>query len=135
VIIGLRLWPDRDRQIKHLAAGRGFGEGQGGMAVVPSSRRCFLAGATALGAGLVAPWRSAATEPSAARSLIPRKVLFGNPDVSWARLTHDGAHLTYVAPLDGVRNPVSGRRGGGTTGDAGPASDNIPSTGPLSRLL
>jgi hypothetical protein len=28
VIIELRLWPDRDRQIKHLAAGRGFGEGQ-----------------------------------------------------------------------------------------------------------
>jgi hypothetical protein len=51
------------------------------------------------GRGLVAPWRSAATEPSAARSLIPRKVLFGNPDVSWARLTHDGAHLAYVAPL------------------------------------
>ena len=74
------------------------------MAVVPSSRRHFLSGAAALGAGLVAPWRSPAAEPPVARSLISREVLFGNPDITWARLSHDGAHLAYVAPLDGVRN-------------------------------
>src|SRR2546427_4526167 len=28
VIIELRLWPDQNQQINHLAAGRGFGEGQ-----------------------------------------------------------------------------------------------------------
>jgi dipeptidyl aminopeptidase/acylaminoacyl peptidase len=74
------------------------------MAVVPSSRRRFLAGAAVLGAGLVAPWRSPAAEPSVARSLISREVLFGNPDIASARLSHDGAHLAYIAPLDGVRN-------------------------------
>jgi hypothetical protein len=31
VIIKLRLWPDQNRQINHLRAGRSFGEGQGGV--------------------------------------------------------------------------------------------------------
>ena len=29
MIIELRLWPDQNRQINHLPAGRSFGEGQG----------------------------------------------------------------------------------------------------------
>lgn len=36
--------------------------------------------------------------------LIPREVLFGNPDKAQARLSHDGARLSYLAPVDGVLN-------------------------------
>ncbi|MCH7787309.1 MAG: S9 family peptidase [Chloroflexi bacterium] len=36
--------------------------------------------------------------------LIPREVLFGNPDKAAARLSPDGARLGYLAPLDGVLN-------------------------------
>lgn len=36
--------------------------------------------------------------------LIPREVLFGNPDKTDVRLSPDGAMLSYLAPLDGVMN-------------------------------
>ena len=36
--------------------------------------------------------------------LIPRQVLFGNPDKAMARLSPDGQQLAYLAPLDGVLN-------------------------------
>ncbi|CAN5849124.1 S9 family peptidase [soil metagenome] len=36
--------------------------------------------------------------------LIPRQVLFGNPDKAQARLSPDGAQISYLAPLDGVLN-------------------------------
>lgn len=36
--------------------------------------------------------------------LIPRKVLFGNPDRTDVRLSPDGAMLSYLAALDGVMN-------------------------------
>ncbi|MCA9437424.1 MAG: S9 family peptidase [Candidatus Omnitrophica bacterium] len=36
--------------------------------------------------------------------LIPREVLFGNPDKAMARLSPDGKHLSYLAPVDGVLN-------------------------------
>lgn len=36
--------------------------------------------------------------------LIPREVLFGNPDKAAARLSHDGKRLAYLAPVDGVLN-------------------------------
>jgi dipeptidyl aminopeptidase/acylaminoacyl peptidase len=36
--------------------------------------------------------------------LIPRKVLFGNPDKAAARISPDGKHLSYLAPVDGVLN-------------------------------
>ncbi|UCG24511.1 MAG: S9 family peptidase, partial [Chloroflexota bacterium] len=36
--------------------------------------------------------------------LIPRHVLFGNPDKTMARLSPDGQQLAYLAPLDGVLN-------------------------------
>jgi dipeptidyl aminopeptidase/acylaminoacyl peptidase len=38
------------------------------------------------------------------RPLVPREVFFGNPDVSWARLSFNGASVAYLAPVDGVRN-------------------------------
>lgn len=36
--------------------------------------------------------------------LIPRSVLFGNPDKSSVRISPDGLYISYVAPLDGVLN-------------------------------
>jgi dipeptidyl aminopeptidase/acylaminoacyl peptidase len=45
-----------------------------------------------------------AGESPEAVPLIPREVLFGDPDRSTVRLSHDGAQLAYLAPLDGVRN-------------------------------
>lgn len=37
-------------------------------------------------------------------SLIPRKVLFENPDRSSVRLSRDGAYISWVAPREGVLN-------------------------------
>ncbi|CAN5441222.1 S9 family peptidase [soil metagenome] len=45
---------------------------------------------------------TAAKDSSSA--LIPRDVLFGNPDKAQARLSPDGKHLSYIAPVDGVLN-------------------------------
>src|SRR5229473_2151028 len=36
--------------------------------------------------------------------LIPRKLLFGNPDKSQVHLSPDGQHLAYLAPREGVMN-------------------------------
>jgi len=36
--------------------------------------------------------------------LIPRKVLFGNPDRTSVQISPDGKHLAWLAPLDGVLN-------------------------------
>ncbi len=38
------------------------------------------------------------------KPLIPRSVLFGNPDRSSARISPDGAHLSFLAAVDGVMN-------------------------------
>lgn len=38
------------------------------------------------------------------RTLIPRKILFGNPTRALAKLSPDGRYLSYLAPLDGVMN-------------------------------
>jgi dipeptidyl aminopeptidase/acylaminoacyl peptidase len=49
--------------------------------------------------------------------LIPRKVLFGNPQRTQPRISPDGQRLAYIAPLDGVLNvwvgPVGSDAGGG----------------------
>lgn len=37
-------------------------------------------------------------------ALIPRKVLFGNPDKAGAKISPDGKHLSWLAPRDGVMN-------------------------------
>ena len=36
--------------------------------------------------------------------LIPRKLLFGNPDKTQARISPDGKQLSYIAPVNGVLN-------------------------------
>ncbi len=49
--------------------------------------------------------------------LIPREVLFGNPDKIAVRMSEDGKHISYLAPLKGVLNvfaapvgnPLAGR--------------------------
>ena len=35
--------------------------------------------------------------------LIPREVLFGNPDRASAQLSPDGSHVAYLTPFDGVQ--------------------------------
>ena len=41
---------------------------------------------------------------SMAAKLIPRDVLFGNPERAQARLSPDGKYLSFLAPVDGVLN-------------------------------
>ncbi len=36
--------------------------------------------------------------------LISRRVLFGNPERTSVRMSHDGARISYLAPVDGVMN-------------------------------
>jgi dipeptidyl aminopeptidase/acylaminoacyl peptidase len=54
---------------------------------------------------------------TSAVALIPRKVLFGNPQRTQPRISPDGQRLAYIAPLDGVLNvwvgPVGSDAGGG----------------------
>ncbi len=45
-----------------------------------------------------------AEPPAAAAPLIPRKILFGNPDKFHAKISPDGQYLLYLAPKDGVVN-------------------------------
>ncbi len=52
-------------------------------------------------------WCQAPAEPGAGTQrvpLIPREVLFGNPDRAAVRVSPDGRHLAFLAPLDGVLN-------------------------------
>ncbi|MEW6250142.1 MAG: S9 family peptidase [Planctomycetota bacterium] len=65
-----------------LAGGAGFGQSSGRPATRPAG------GGTAPG-------------PIA---LIPRDVLFGNPDRAQVRISPDGRQLAFIAPLDGVMN-------------------------------
>ena len=48
----------------------------------------------------------AAAKPTAMKDvpLIPRDVLFGNPERAQARLSHDGKWISYQAPVNGVLN-------------------------------
>ena len=60
------------------------------------------------------------------RALIPREVLFGNPDRAGVKISPDGLHLSYVAPLDGVMNvwvrPINGGEARAVTSSAFVAS-------------
>ena len=44
------------------------------------------------------------TPANAKTGLIPRKVLFGNPDKAGPQISPDGKHLSFLAPVDGVLN-------------------------------
>jgi dipeptidyl aminopeptidase/acylaminoacyl peptidase len=41
---------------------------------------------------------------AAADNLIPRKLLFGNPDRAGVQLSPDGKHISFLAPVNGVMN-------------------------------
>ena len=45
-----------------------------------------------------------AGSPNSAAGLIPREVLFGNPDKASAQISPDGLRLAFLAPVDGVLN-------------------------------
>src|SRR5437588_9694817 len=46
----------------------------------------------------------AAAQAVAKTPLIPRKLLFGNPDKAGAKISPDGKHISYLAPVSGVLN-------------------------------
>src|SRR5262245_44697912 len=50
------------------------------------------------------PPEGEAGQAVAKTKLIPRKVLFGNPDKASTRISPDGKHLSFLAPVDGVLN-------------------------------
>lgn len=56
-------------------------------------------------------WPTPSAEAAPAENLIPREVLFGNPDRSGLKISPDGRHLSWLAPDEGVMNvwvaPVS----------------------------
>jgi dipeptidyl aminopeptidase/acylaminoacyl peptidase len=60
--------------------------------------------ATAKGQPAGGQEQTQSTPLGAAVALIPRKVLFGNPDKAAARLSPDGSKLSFLAPVDGVLN-------------------------------
>ena len=45
-----------------------------------------------------------AAAPAEAAGLVPREVIFGNPDRTLARISPDGAYVSWLAPKDGVMN-------------------------------
>lgn len=66
------------------------------------------------------PDQSATSGGETSSAIIPRAVLFGNPDRSAVRVSGDGSHLGWLAPHDGVLNIwvqelEAGRRGGEST--------------------
>ncbi len=75
------------------------------MIVLTVRRFCSLAAAGYLvvfaGAVVAQP---GPTPAGAKTGLIPRKVLFGNPDKTSPRISPDGKQLSFLAPVDGVMN-------------------------------
>ena len=61
--------------------------------------------AAALGLAAALPGADLEPTPTGDKTgLIPRKVLFGNPDKAAARISPDGKLLSFLAPVDGVLN-------------------------------
>ena len=48
--------------------------------------------------------KSAAAATATPPKLIPRDIIFGNPDRTQARISPDGKHVSWLAPDDGVLN-------------------------------
>src|SRR5215217_542289 len=73
----------------------------------------LLLGLTVLPAGCAKDGHEAKSKSTASKSsrtevaqaeLIPRKVLFGNPDRSSVEISPDGKHISFLAPREGVMN-------------------------------
>src|SRR5882672_4649921 len=73
------------------------------MHAAPIDRRDFLRRTAVWGAALplVGIARRAAAEQA---DLVARRIFFDNPDYSNVRVSPDGQHLAYLAPVDGVSN-------------------------------
>jgi Tol biopolymer transport system component len=73
------------------------------MQAAPIDRRDFLQRTAILGTmlPLMGLPRPARAEPA---DLVARRVFFDNPDYGNVRVSPDGKHLAYVAPVDGVNN-------------------------------
>ena len=56
--------------------------------------------------------------------LIPREVLFGNPERAQARLSPGGERLSFLAPVDGVLNVWAGPVDGDLSRDFSPVTDD-----------
>jgi len=52
------------------------------------------------------------TDSRTAAGIIPREVLFGNPERAQPKISPDGTRLAYIAPVDGVLNVWVGSVGG-----------------------
>ena len=70
----------------------------------------LVAGCGGRDAGQSEPEVAAGADPAAEAAVtgpvaqIPRKVIFGNPDRTLARISPDGSHVSWLAPKDGVMN-------------------------------
>lgn len=68
-------------------------------------RRLVLAGAAGLGALALGTGRmQSQARAETSRAPIPRRVLFGDPDRSIARISPDGRRIAFLAAVDGVLN-------------------------------
>ena len=59
------------------------------------------------GCGILADADTARMEKptmSSSPPLIPRQILFGNPDKAALRVSPDGRHIAFLAPVNGVLN-------------------------------
>ena len=72
------------------------------MFVAPVDRRFLLKSAAAFAATL--PFARPEYSRAAAAELIARRALFDNPDCGSLTVSPDGWHLSWLAPVDGVRN-------------------------------
>ena len=72
------------------------------MFATPIDRRLLLKSTAALAATLpfAQPWRAHAADAE----LIARRALFDNPDYGSVTVSPDGWHVSWLAPVDGVRN-------------------------------
>src|SRR4051794_27637673 len=68
--------------------------------VIPIRRRDFLRQAAALGVAVPFVGTAAAAEAE----LVARKIFFDNPDIGSVRISPDGEMLSWLAPIDNVRN-------------------------------
>jgi dipeptidyl aminopeptidase/acylaminoacyl peptidase len=72
------------------------------MPCFPIDRRAFLR-RTGWGVGLTLLPAPVFAAPDPAQ-LVARRIFFENPEYRNVKLSHDGLHLAYFAPLDGVKN-------------------------------
>src|SRR5580765_3429791 len=72
--------------------------------ILAASFFILVSGSPAAGASAPAGKSAVAHPLDKVAPLIPRRVLFGNPDKAMARMSHDGKRLAFLAPVDGVLN-------------------------------